>query len=306
MTHSCLLVTGAGGFLGSAVVRAAQRSDRDVIAMVRPGSSKDRLGGLDAEVVETELRDGVATAVMIEKLRPAVVVHAAAAPGHPTTATARTASWADNFMATVNLLEALASSPSTSLVHVGSGTEYAPSDSPLSEEHPGDPMTFRGVTKRAATMAVRQWAAQNSRRAVVVRPFSIYGPGEHNHRLISTLLRCAATGEPFTMLDGISRRDLVHVDDVAEGCVRASAVSSPEAPVINLGTGVEYSVPEVVAAVERSTRASITLSAERRQPQPWDVPHWVADTSRCHALLNWVPIITLDEGLERLVRSGAP
>ena len=146
-----------------------------------------------------------------------MVVYTAASAGHSHTLADCLDAWADNTLATVHLLEALLAVPDAVLVHVGAGTEYGPSTLPLTEDDQGLPLTVRGLTKRAATMAVRQWAAEHGRAAVVVRPFSIYGPREQLTKLIPTLLHCAATGRPFPTLATVSRRDLVHVADVAEG-----------------------------------------------------------------------------------------
>jgi len=75
----------------------------------------------------------------------------------------------------------------------------------------------------AVCQAVGPGAGTLDRQAGVVRPFSIYGPGGQPHKLVPTLLRCAERGEVFPMLADVSRRDLVHVGDVADGCVRAAA-----------------------------------------------------------------------------------
>jgi nucleoside-diphosphate-sugar epimerase len=296
-----VLVTGAAGFLGAELVRHGIIAGHDMYGLVRPGRAAPRLAGVPCALVPVDLRDPVAVATLVDEVRPHLVVHAAATPGHPATADQRLAAWADTTLATVHLLEALHHSPHTVLVHVGSGTEYGRSSRPLREDDVEPPQTLRGVTKLAATLAVRQWAVAQSRRAVVVRPFSIYGPREQPHKLVPTLLRCAATGDPFPTLSSVSRRDLVHVADVAEGCFRAAAIASPDVPVINLGTGVEHTVDEVRRLVESVTGRVVATAPGHRPAQVHDVEHWVADTTVCRRLLGWVPDTSLREGIAALV-----
>jgi nucleoside-diphosphate-sugar epimerase len=202
----------------------------------------------------------------------------------------------------VHLLAALRSRHDVRLVHVGAGTEYGPSDSPHREESATHPVSVRGASKLAATAAVLQWADEFRKPVAIVRPFSVYGTGEPEGRLISTLLRCAATGEAFSLVEGTSRRDLVSVHDVADGIFRALAIAAPDAPLLNLGTGVEHSVREIVQRVESVTATRIRFNQASRRRERHDVDHWVADTSTCERLLGWKPSRTLETGLTDMWR----
>jgi nucleoside-diphosphate-sugar epimerase len=302
LTDRRVLVTGAAGFLGATLAGMLCARGAQAHAIVRPTTDPWRVHDLPVAIHRADLCDESGVHGVLAAVRPTDVVHCAAGAGHPVSAEDRAAVWRDNTVATVALLQAMADVRPERFVHVGSATEYRPKSTPLAECDAVEPVTVRGASKLAATVAVRQWARGFSVPSIVMRPFSIYGPLEDERRLVPTVLRCAATGEHFRMLDGVSRRDLVHVDDVADGCVRALAHAHVDAPIVNLGTGVEYTVAEVVSVVESVTGMPVRLADERRPRQRHDVEHWVADTSRCRALLGWVPSTDLQTGIAGLVQ----
>lgn len=295
-----IAVTGAGGFLGSAIAREFADRGADVVALIRPHGDTRRLDGVRARIHECDIEDAPALRRSVLDLAPDIVVHCAVAAGHPIDDETAQRAWSVNSSATVGLLDAMTELPDSRLIHVGSSLEYAPSSDPLSEESRCEPVSVRGESKLAATMAVRAWCQDNGRQGVVLRPFSVYGPRQQPERLIPTLFRCAHTGEPFQMVPGVSRRDFVWLGDVARACALAASVTAPECPVINVGSGTEHSVAEILDMVERATGKHITVEAAGRERQSHDVEHWVADTSRCRKMLGWTPDTSLFEGLTRL------
>lgn len=299
------IVTGAAGFLGSTIVRALAAREIEVHALVAPWSDAWRLEGVPCRIVPADLTDPQQLDAAIGDVITATVIHCASSKDHATTDDEIDLAWRTNLLGTTNLLRTLRRAPEATLVHVGSSTEYAPSDRPLSERSPCEPVTVRGASKLAATVAVRQWARSRGRDAAIVRPFSVYGPRQQPDRLVPTLVRCARTGEPFRMLDGTSRRDLVHVDDVAEGCVRAAKCASTDAPIVNLGTGIEHSVDEVLHLVEELSGRPIVRAAARRPRAGHDVSHWVGDITLAKELLAWHPVTSLRDGIAQLIDAAA-
>lgn len=295
-----VIVTGAGGFIGSALVRLLSAHGLTVHAITRRGSDASRLVDVDCRVLEADLTSAHDVAAALDDVDADAVIHSAASSGHPSSDAARAEAWQANLVATTHLLGVMKDRPRTRVLLVGSSTEYSPSERPLDERSPCEPLTVRGASKLAATIAVRQWAREFGRLAAVVRPFSVYGEREASTRLMPTLLHCARSGTAFRMLDGVSRRDLVYVGDVAAACYRALAVTSPEAPIVNIGTGVEHTVEEARRTVEEVTGRPIPVARVRRQPQPHDVEHWVADVTTCRALLGWSPPTSLREGVALL------
>lgn len=183
-------------------------------------------------------------------------------------------------------------------VHLGSSLEYGPRDRPLREDDPLRPVTFRGTVKAAASRLCLQRARSGSVPAVVVRPFSVYGPWEREGRLVPTVLRAALLGQPLRLTVADPVRDFVFVGDVVQAVVAAlQAGDEVSGEAVNLGTGVETSNRQVVALVERVTGCRIERASEPHPARPSDAQRWAADSSLARELLGWRATTGLPAGL---------
>jgi nucleoside-diphosphate-sugar epimerase len=284
-----VLVTGAAGFLGTHLVRALTESGADVHGLVRE---------------EADLRDAGAIRRVVESVRPKLVFHLAAGAGHPADAAARSAFLADTVVGTANLLEALRPLESVRLVHAGSSLEYGPRSTPMRETDPLAPITFRGVAKAAATLLVLQSGVP----ATVVRPFSVYGPGEQPYRLVPSAVAAAQRGEPIRLTRPGIARDFVYVDDVVDALLCAAAVPEAIGEVVNAGTGAQTTNEELVARLEAVLGRQLDVRPGEHEARPWDTECWVADTAKAERLLGWTARYDLDAGLARMldpVEAGA-
>jgi nucleoside-diphosphate-sugar epimerase len=137
-------------------------------------------------------------------------------------------------------------------------------------------------------------------RAAVLRAFQVYGPDDHPHRLVPTVLRAARAGDMLPLTAPGMRRDWIHVDDVVEACVRvALADELPAGQVLNIGTGRQVANEELVALVERVSGRTVRLAPGAHPGCPWDTSSWVCDPSLARHLLGWEAKVTLEEGLAR-------
>jgi nucleoside-diphosphate-sugar epimerase len=300
-----LIVTGAAGFLGAALLDALAREGRSVHAVVHPRTDLFRLEGTPAEVHRVDLADFDAVSELVRRVRPETVFHSAAAGGHGETAADRLAGWRDTVLATGVLLEAMTAAGCSQLVHVGSSLEYGPSAGPKRESDVLRPAGIRGVMKAATAMAVEQWGgAQPGRRFTILRPFAVYGPGEQPHRLVPTVMRCLRTGDALPTVGGVVRRDFVYVDDVVSACLLAAAHPAASGRAYNVGTGIETSVAELVDLAQAVTGRTLKVDPGAFPSRPVDAEHWVADISRARDELGWTPRTALADGLARTFAAG--
>jgi UDP-glucose 4-epimerase len=294
-----VLVTGSTGLIGTNLVQRLTSLGSEVGALVRPESDSARLADPRIALLMADLRDTRATEAAVRDFRPTCVVSAALPTGHAGTAEERRASLEVGVLGTALLLDLAVQTGVERFVQVGSSLEYGRLDRPLRENDALEPSTFRGAVKAAASVLCLQRARAGELSAVVVRPFSVYGPWERNGRLVPAAFRAALDGGKLALTADEAVRDFVFVEDVVGGIISAlSAGDEVSGRAINLGTGVETANRELVRLVERVTRRSVTISAEAFPPTPADTSHWSADTSVAKSVLGWTARTDLPVGLE--------
>jgi UDP-glucose 4-epimerase len=261
-------------------VRRLEADGWDVVALTR--SSVD-------------LADPVAGAAAVRAADPDVV-YSLAAGRAKATAAERAATVAVN--TSPWLVDALPDR--CRVVRLGSSTEYAARSQPLAEDAPLEPRGFFGATKAAGSLLLQAAAAERGVRAAVLRAFQVYGPGDHPTRLVPVVLAAARDGGAVPLPPAVSRRDWVWVGDVVDACVRAAVTDAlPPGQVLNIGTGVQTSTEELVAAAERATGRSIATAPGAHPGRSWDTADWVCDPRAAADLLGWRPTVALEEGLAR-------
>jgi len=264
----------------------------DVVALVRPDGAD--LPG--ATTVGVDLVDAAATTAAVRAADPDVVLHLAAARAKADGAE-RAATTAVNTTSGLHVVEGV-TDRCRAVVRLGSSTEYAESAGPMDERTPLRPRGFFGATKAAGSLLLAAAAAERGVRAVVLRAFQVYGPGDHPGRLVPTVLRAAATGEPLRLTGRGLRRDWVHVDDVVEACLLATTAEQlPPGAVLNIGTGVQTANEQLVAVAEQVTGRRIDVRIGEHPGRGWDAPSWVSDPRAAAELLGWRPTTDLATGL---------
>jgi GDP-L-fucose synthase len=201
-----------------------------------------------------------------------------------------------------NVLEAARRSGVRSLVYTSSIGAYASAEVFVEEDgFSGEPMdTFPGWAKRIAELQIQAYSAEFGSDWAVVRPCNVYGPGDNfdpsNAMVIPSLMMKIKRGDSPVVVwgDGSAVRDFAFSEDVAEGILLA-AEKGTRGSFVNLGSGVGYSIREVVGTLQEFLEFDVEFDSSL----PSGFPKRIMDISRAREWLGYEPRTTLREGLEK-------
>ncbi|MEC3955760.1 NAD-dependent epimerase/dehydratase family protein [Nocardia sp. CDC153] len=281
-----VLVTGAGGYLGGAVVRALAGAGHEPVALVRPGAP-DVPGARETRAADLLDTDALRRAVSGVE----AVCHLAGLARARESFDEPLRYFRVNTGGTIGLLEAMADAGVRGLVFSSTCAVYgSPDRQPMTEDLPVAPPHPYASSKVAAEAVVEAQASSGALGAIVLRLPNLAGGEDRDPtRLIPRVLDAARSRTPLGVNgDGSAVRDYLHVDDAAAGFV--AAVEQLPAPGgfarYNLGSGRGTSILDVVAAVERATGRRVPLV---HNPPAHEPQVLIADAARAIAELGWRP-----------------
>jgi UDP-glucose 4-epimerase len=313
LKHARVIVLGASGFIGQHVTRALHLRGADLVLTCR--EPMDALPLLLAtgdlgDIVGMDLGDLDAVANLIAEECPDCVFNLAGygvdrAERDPGQATLLNTELVEAVCVALARVTRPAMAGLRALVHVGSAFEYGPVGGDLDEAGPADPTTEYGRTKLAGTTLVGRYGELGYVDGVTARLFTVYGPGEHPHRLLPSLMAAAREGRPVELTAGQQQRDFTYVEDVAEGLCRLACSRGDRGEVINLATGRLTSVREFV----RIAAAELGLTAEQLRfgavsTGVDETAHDPVTLARLTLLTGWTPSMSIAEGVRRAAESA--
>jgi nucleoside-diphosphate-sugar epimerase len=303
-----VLVTGAGGFLGSHAVQALLAAGANVHGFVRTSSSLDRLAACNdrVEIHRGDVEDYASVLRCFCAASPEVVFHLAG----DITARRSEGGWAAiersigiNLVGTLNVIRAAEDSaaPVRAMVRAGGLEEYGTCATPFTERDREQPVSAYSASQVSATHFCQALQRQVEFAMVTVRPALVYGPGQALDFFIPQLIESCLAGVDFDMTEGTQKRDLVYIDDVVAGLLLAASHPGLRGAIINLGTGEEHALSVVADQIVRLTGASIQVRRGARRIGPSDMEHLVASTEYAAATLGWRSQTSLADGLQLTV-----
>ncbi|KQS57175.1 NAD-dependent dehydratase [Brevundimonas sp. Leaf363] len=303
-----VLVTGAGGFIGSRLSERLVEAGAHVRALVRY-TSHGGAGWLDHSAVRGEIevkrgdladRDSVADAVE----GCDVVFHLGALIAIPYSYLAPDSYVRTNITGTLNVLQACRQGGTGRLIHTSTSEVYGTAQTvPITEDHPLVGQSPYSASKIAADKLVESFHRSFGLPAVTIRPFNTYGPRQSARAVIPTIASQALAGGVVRLGDLRPTRDFVFVDDTAAGFIAAATTEGVEGETIHLGTGREIAIGDLAALIGRIAGVELTVETQddRKRPPGSEVERLLADPSLAEAALGWRAETSLETGLERVV-----
>jgi dTDP-glucose 4,6-dehydratase len=306
-----VVVTGAGGFIGGHLVEALLDAGANVRALLRYTSRASR-GSLDllpkekAAAVETVYADIRDADAVRDLLRDAdAVFHLAALIGIPYSYEHPQEVIDTNIIGTSNVLLAAREGGRLERVVLTSTSEVYGSARyvPIDEEHPLQAQSPYSATKIAADALGVSFHRSFGLPVVIVRPFNSYGPRQTARAVIPTIISQALAGAKLRLGNLETTRDFTYVSDTVAGFLAAGSAEATLGEVVNLGTGREIRIADVVALVSQIVGRTLEIEADeqRMRPQKSEVTRLCADSSKAKRLAGWEARVSVEEGLRYTV-----
>jgi len=301
-----VLVTGAGGFIGSHLVEILAREGAQVRAFVRYNSRGDpgllrRLPPdlLQAvELVPGDLRDPGAVASAVKGCK--IVFHLGALISIPYSYIHPFEVAETNFMGTLNLLEACRQEGVDRLIHTSTSEVYGSArKTPMDESHILQAQSPYSASKIGADKLVESYYCTYELPVVTVRPFNTFGPHQSARAVLPTIITQALSGDVIRLGSLDTIRDFTYVDDTVRGFLQAGSAGDVEGGVFNLGTGRETGIREAADLIAQRMDHEVTVEVDlqRLRPGKSEVQRLVSDNKLARERLGWSPRLSFEEGL---------
>lgn len=306
-----ILVTGAGGFIGSHLVQALVEYGASVTAMTQYNSASS-IGNL--QLVDRSLLKNVNFAAgniqdsdFVKSLvqKQDIVFHLAALIAIPYSYTAPLSYIRTNVEGTINVLEAARHAQVEKIVHTSTSEVYGTAlREPIDEQHPLQGQSPYSASKIGADKVAEAYYRSFGLPVVTIRPFNTFGPRQSARAFIPTIISQALTQDEIKLGATTPQRDMTYVSDTVDGFIRGAITPSLEGETINLGTGHTMSIGDFASLILKimGVEKPVVYDQARSRPEKSEVMKLVSDNRKALERMNWKPIVPLAEGLDRTIQ----
>lgn len=309
-----VLVTGAEGFLGTHLTQHLRDRGYQVVAGVRNRARKLAYERKFGKALVCDVADSINVARTIASVSPEGIIHLAGSTHAHEAAAEPLNAYQSTVTAWANVLDgARRSNPRARLVMASSWEVYGNAGAdghPLNEETPLEPVSTLGSLKAAAESIAHTFYRDYHLNVTIARPFPYLGPGQSQRFFFGAVAKeladwdPAASGNELHLPDLSCRRDLLHVQDVAEAYQRLLEDGVPN-QVYNICSGQARTVGGVVRLMVQARGQAISLT-----DLPVDADRQITalcgDNSKLRRQLGWRPTRTVDQAVRELLGSYQP
>jgi NAD dependent epimerase/dehydratase len=303
-----VIVTGAGGFIGSHLVERLATLGAATTAFLRYTSTGSR-GWLEGspladhiECVWGDIRDAEGVRRLLRGVDTAF--HLAALIGIPYSYEAPSSYVATNVLGTLNILQAAREVGVRCVVQTSTSEVYGSAKyTPIDEAHPLQGQSPYAATKISADKLAESFHLSFALPVVTVRPFNTFGPRQSARAIVPTIVSQCLNGDQVRLGNLEPTRDLNFVANTVDGILSAAASPAAVGQTVNLGSGREIRIGDLLELIADllGRKVHVEVDEQRVRPPRSEVSRLLADNRRARELLGWEPRVSLEEGLGQTV-----
>ena len=303
-----MLITGAGGFIGSHLAERLAREGARTRAMVHYNALGSR-GWLEQsdlrsemEIIPGDIRDAGSVLRVMEGVE--VVFHLAALIAIPYSYEAPDSYVATNVMGTLNVLRMARSLGVTRIVHTSTSEVYGSAQYvPITETHPLVGQSPYSASKIGADKLAEAFHLSFGLPVVTVRPFNTFGPRQSARAVIPTIITQCLAGKDIVLGSLGPTRDFNFCQNTVDGFLAAATAEQALGRTLNLGSGQEISIGDLARMIVSMVggKSRLVEDAKRVRPEKSEVERLLASNELAAAVLGWTPKVAFEEGLEQTV-----
>jgi len=306
-----VLVTGAGGFIGSHLTEKLLRAKAEVTAFLRYTSSGN-MGQLrflplrlrkNIHLIYGDIRNQEDCLRAMEGVQ--YVFHLAAQIAIPYSYIAPGDFLMVNAIGTVNMLQTARRLKIKKYVQVSTSEVYGTAQYvPIDENHPKVAQSPYAASKIAADGVAESFYRSFDFPVVTVRPFNTYGPRQSARAVIPAIILQGLKGRIVNLGNTETRRDLNYVDDIANGMMLGCFNKNTVGMTLNLASGKDYSIAEIVGFTGDILGKKLLVKRDKRRvrPKSSEVDRLVGDSGLAEKVMQYLPANDMLSGLEKTIR----
>jgi len=312
LSNKKVLVTGAGGFIGSHLIESLVKKGCSVRAFIHYNSF-NRWGWLDyldknikdsIEIFAGDVRDPNGVKEAMKNID--VVFHLAALIGIPYSYYSPDTYVDTNIKGMLNILQAARDLDVKKIIHTSTSETYGTAQFvPITEDHPINPQSPYAATKAGADFLALTFYRSFNVPVAVIRPFNTYGPRQSARAIIPTIISQIASKTNEIKIGSIlPTRDLTYVKDTAKGFIKAAESDKVIGEITNIGSNSEIAIGDLAYRIIKLMNVDVKIVTDetRIRPDKSEVGRLWADNKKAEKLLEWRPEYTLEEGLKETIK----
>jgi NAD dependent epimerase/dehydratase len=303
-----VVVTGAGGFIGSHLAERLVQAGAQVRALVHYNAlgnwcwldKSPLVSQMDVHAGDLTDRDSVRRAVKDRE----IIFHLGALIAIPYSYQVPASYLRTNTEGTLNILQCARDEGVEKVVHTSTSEVYGSARYvPIDEAHPLQGQSPYAASKIGADKMAEAFHLSFKVPVVTVRPFNTFGPRQSARAVIPAIITQCLDGETIKLGHLHPTRDLNYVANTVEGFLLAASTPAAVGRTINLGSGMEISIVDLANLIAKMIGRTFKIISEdqRFRPPGSEVERLLANNFLAQSLLGWKPKINLEEGLERTI-----